>query len=330
MYIYEFNNICYNYSKTDEIISYIMYTTTIINSYIINAYDTNNKLDTYNIYDTYNSYELPISIISYKNNKTEFNYQNSSINNASSCISKTRFLIKLVNNFIDSNKNNIKNNERVNQKNDIVLKGIIKIHTESCLKEDCPLTKFMKYKGNYIIQNLINSFNKEEKEYSKYKRIIQNNSITLVSNNKQNESEITVDLRQCEYILKDIYNISSNDSLYLLILIFNEAGMKIPKVEYEVYYPLYNISSLIKLNLSYCKNRKVDISIPVTINESLDKYNPKSDYYNSICSKATSDYGTDITLEDRKNEYIDNNMTLCEENCELIDYNYITEKVKCS
>ena len=105
--------------------------------------------------------------------------------------------------------------------------------------------------------------------------------------------------------------------------------MKIPKVEYEVYYPFFN-QSFIKLNLEPCKNTKIEISIPVSIEDDIDKYNPDSKYYNDMCSKATSNNGTDITLNDRKNEYINNNMTLCEEDCRLIDYNYETEKVKCS
>jgi hypothetical protein len=92
------------------------------------------------------------SIISFKKLDMEFSYQNSSFHNISLCISKTRFLINLVNIFIDSNKNNLKFNENGNQKNDILLKGIIKIHTETCLKENCPLTKFMKNDGNYNIQ----------------------------------------------------------------------------------------------------------------------------------------------------------------------------------
>ena len=84
------------------------------------------------------------------------------------------------------------------------------------------------------------------------------------------------------------------------------------------------------INLESCKNTKMKISIPIAINEDLDKYNPDSSYYHDICSKTTSDSGTDITLNDRKNEFIDDNMTLCEENCELINYNSALEKVKCS
>jgi hypothetical protein len=72
------------------------------------------------------------------------------------------------------------------------------------------------------------------------------------------------------------------------------------------------------------------MSIPASIGKDLEKYNLSSDYYNDICSITTSKSGTDISIKDRRNEYIDNNMTLCEENCQLIDYDYETEKAKCS
>ena len=138
-----------------------------------------------------------------------------------------------------------------------------------------------------------------------------------------------MDLGQCENILKNNYNISSNNSLYILQIISEELGMKIPKIEYEIYYPLYN-DNLMKLNLTPCQGTKIDISISVKIDGQLDKYNSSSDYYNNICYKTTSESGTDISLNDRRNEFVNNNLTLCEENCELIEYNYTKEKAKCS
>ena len=155
---------------------------------------------------------------------------------------------------------------------------------------------------------------------------------TSTSNQKNNEKEndITLDLGQCEDNLKSSYNISINDSLYILEIISREPGIKIPKIEYEVYYPLNNSDNLNKLDLSLCKDTKIEISISVQINDSLDKYNPKSDYYNDICSTTTSSDGTDITLKDRRNNFVDDNMFICEENCDLIDYNQEDEKVKCS
>jgi hypothetical protein len=106
--------------------------------------------------------------------------------------------------------------------------------------------------------------------------------------------------------------------------------MKIPKIEYEVYYPIYSMKNLTKLDLSVCQGSKVDFSIAVKIEDDLDKYNTSSGYYNDICSKTTSESGTDIPLKDRKNEFVDNNMTLCEENCEYIGYDKINKLVHCN
>ena len=109
-----------------------------------------------------------------------------------------------------------------------------------------------------------------------------------------------------------------------------EEGMMIPKIEFDVYYKLNGIN-LIKLNLSYCSNSKIDISIPTNMSEKdLDKYNSSSDYYNDICYTTTSESGTDITLKDRKTDFIDNNKTLCQENCLLSGYNNNINKAKCS
>ena len=108
-----------------------------------------------------------------------------------------------------------------------------------------------------------------------------------------------------------------------------EKGMKIPKVEYEVYHKI-NKTNLMILNLTLCKNEKIEILIPVIIKDSIDIYNPKSGYYNDICYIYTSIYGTDICLKDRRNEFIKNNLLLCEENCDLIDYDYIYLRAKCS
>ena len=156
-------------------------------------------------------------------------------------------------------------------------------------------------------------------------------TLTTTSNQKNNENinKTTINLGECEYKLKWYYNISLNDSLYIVKLDVKVEGMKIPKVEYEVYYHFNSTSELTKLNLSICKDTKIEVSIPVIINESLDKYNISSNYYNDICTTTTSNNGTDITLSDRKNEFINNNMSLCEENCDFIEYNYTIKKAKC-
>ena len=189
---------------------------------------------------------------------------------------------------------------------------------------------------NNVITDLFREFNKRDIDNGTDNKKVVNEDITVILtstlNQKNNEhiNNISMDLGQCENILKYNYNISNNDSLYILQIVSEEDGMKIPKIEYEIFYPLNNGTNLTKLNLSYCKGTKIEISIKVKINDNIDKYNLSSDYYNDICSKATSENGTDILLKDRRNEFVDNNMSLCEENCDLINYDFNTEKAKCS
>ena len=184
------------------------------------------------------------------------------------------------------------------------------------------------------IERIFNELNLTEINNGMDKKIIEKDLVIILTstlNQRINEDKnnISMNLGECENKLKNDYNISNNDSLYILQIISEESGMKIPKIEYEVYYPLYN-NNLAKLNLTSCKDTKIEISISVKINDTLDKYNSSSDYYNDICSKTTSESGTDISLKDRRNEFVDNNMSLCEENCDLIGYNKSTEKAKCS
>ena len=59
------------------------------------------------------------------------------------------------------------------------------------------------------------------------------------------------------------------------------------------------------------------------------KYNISHEYYNDICYRYTNQFGTDIILSDRINEYINNNMSLCESNCEYKGYDFEIQKAKC-
>ena len=99
----------------------------------------------------------------------------------------------------------------------------------------------------------------------------------------------------------------------------------IPLIEYEVYHP-YNKS---KLDLSFCNNT-ISLSIPVQINEDkLYQYNPNSDYYKDECSSYSTDNGTDILVYDRKKEYSDNKLSLCEANCYYQGYDSNNKQSLC-
>ena len=156
-------------------------------------------------------------------------------------------------------------------------------------------------------------------------------TITTTQNQKNsiNDNMTNIDLGECEILLRNFYNLSNKEILYIKKLDIIQEGMKIPKIEYEVYSKLRR-KNLVKLNLTICQKSKIDISIPIIIKESLDKFNTCSGYFNDLCYITTSDSGTDISLKDRKNEFIENNRTVCQEDCNFSEYNYTSQKAKCS
>ena len=103
--------------------------------------------------------------------------------------------------------------------------------------------------------------------------------------------------------------------------------MKIPKIEYDVYSKL-NGENLTKLDLDLYENNKISLLISVTDIDNKDKLNSKSGYYNDFCYTATSDSGTDNSLQDRKNEYP--SKAVCQNGCDFVGYNSTTKKAKCS
>ena len=106
--------------------------------------------------------------------------------------------------------------------------------------------------------------------------------------------------------------------------------MNIPKIEYDVYYKLPD-NKMKKLNLSICGDKKIYLSVPTIISDdNLDKYNTSSSYYNDICYSTTSESGTDISLNDRKKEFVEGNKTICQEECGFHNYDTDTKKANCS
>ena len=147
--------------------------------------------------------------------------------------------------------------------------------------------------------------------------------------NNINNNMTAIDLGECETLLKNEYNISSNETLYMKKIDIVQDGMKIPKVEYDVYCKLFG-TNLIKLNLTVCSKSKILIFMPFEIKDELYKYNSSSEYYNDICNTTTSEDGIDISLKDRKKEFIDNNNFICQEDCDFSEYNKETSKAACS
>ncbi|MBQ1754572.1 MAG: hypothetical protein II002_06530, partial [Bacteroidales bacterium] len=126
--------------------------------------------------------------------------------------------------------------------------------------------------------------------------------------------------------LKKFYGLQDESKLYMIKSEINQEGMQIPKIEYELYSKLKG-NNLEKLSLSSCQNIKINLIIPIKVKESLDKLNSKSDYYNDICYLAKSAKGADLSLKVRKQEYA--KKTVCQDGCDLNDYNYILANCSC-
>ena len=152
--------------------------------------------------------------------------------------------------------------------------------------------------------------------------------ITTSDNQKNNNytNISTINLGDCERILKEKYGIKDNETLIILKIDYNKTGLLIPIIGYEVYHP----RNKSKLDLSYCEKSSINYSIPVSIDEdNLFKYDPNSEYYNDECNTYTTENGTDILLNDRKEEFSDNNLSLCENICGYIGYDLDTKKALC-
>ena len=145
--------------------------------------------------------------------------------------------------------------------------------------------------------------------------------------NNTNKNISTIDLGDCEKELKIKYQI--NDSLPLIIfkIDYFTPDSLIPKIGYEIYHPL-NKS---KLDLSYCKDIFISLNIPVSIDEdNLFKYDPNNEFYTDNCFSYTTENGTDIILNDRKQEFSDNKLSLCENNCNYTGYDRNNKQSSCS
>ena len=144
-----------------------------------------------------------------------------------------------------------------------------------------------------------------------------------------------VDLGDCEKILKNKYKIPENTDLIILKTeaLENEIGSRY--VQYEIYEPF----SLHKLDLKYCEGTKIEINIPVKLDNSTQTlyeesksqgyniFDSNDDFYNDICTPYTSENGTDLTISLRQSTVY---KPLCQDNCLFNSFNSSFNRASCS
>ena len=142
-------------------------------------------------------------------------------------------------------------------------------------------------------------------------------AISILSNKYRYDNLSFIDIKDCENILKVENGIDKNEELILLKLEYILEHFKIPAIEYTI----YNFNGKMELNFSYCQDMNFTYSYPVEIDETEEyKYNPDSDYNNEICFQYTTENNTDIILYEKRKEFNEYNLSLCENNCKYIGY----------
>ena len=110
-------------------------------------------------------------------------------------------------------------------------------------------------------------------------------------------------------------------------------------IQYEIYEPFNKT----KLDLSICQNVSIDIYIPIELSEKTqrlydslkqsgyDLFNINDPFYLQICTPYKTENGTDVLLEDRKNNYYYSsiNETTCQANCHNSKYDPDSNYLKC-
>jgi len=149
--------------------------------------------------------------------------------------------------------------------------------------------------------------------------------ISTLSTQLDNDEIASINLGDCEDKLKNTTgNFNEELTIFKMSYIISETNTQI--IEYSIF-----TKEGVQLNLDICKDLQIQYAIPLELDEKdLYKYDPNSDFYNEICIQYTSESNTDVTQYDRKNDFNEKNMALCENDCEFKEYDKKSQKVICN
>lgn len=146
----------------------------------------------------------------------------------------------------------------------------------------------------------------------------------------------TIDLSECENILRKTYGIPMNEKLQIVIIDVIKERSHISKVHYFVYDQKYH-----RLDLNYCNELQITVNSFILPNSTIDwaKYqemmekginlcDPTDDFFNDICYPYAEN-GLDMTLSDRRS-ILYQNVSLCGANCVFEGINFVTNQSICN
>ena len=166
--------------------------------------------------------------------------------------------------------------------------------------------------------------------------------LSYLSQQKEDNEHLlisSIDLGQCEKILKEKESLTEEDDLIILKTDIKSDDYKITYIQYDIFHPYTKI----KLDLGICQNISVYIYSPSLITsedksiyESLNisgynLYDLKDSFYKDICSTFTSKEGTDIPMNNRRKEIYDiaKKYYMCQNDCTFLYLNTSNDKSVC-
>ena len=164
-----------------------------------------------------------------------------------------------------------------------------------------------------------------------YQITTMDNEISSLNGTIDNPYNLSIiNLGDCEDLLRGENNITDDQSLIFLKYEKLTEVVSDKSIQYEVYHP----TTKQKLNLSICESSTISIYIPINLPEETkqiyteldrqgyDLFNPNDSFYNDLCTPFKSKDGTDVPMNDRRNDYYlkYNNNTQCQANCQYDDY----------
>ena len=126
-----------------------------------------------------------------------------------------------------------------------------------------------------------------------------------------------IDFDECGKLLREFNGLSDEDDIIVFKIEYKSPDFKIPIIEYS----LFGYNGKRKLSLHTCNHLKIKYYIPKIINNYEDyKYNPANNYYYDRCLHSASNDKIDLTIQERKDIFNQNNMSLCESFCTYKGY----------
>ena len=210
---------------------------------------------------------------------------------------------------------------------------------DKLLNNDCNIQINNDYEiHNILANNVIQSYPEngesitiETRNRYIYQLTTMDNEIFSLEGKIDNPYNLSIiDFRDCEKILRRENIISDDKSLIFLKYEKLTEVVSDKSIQYEVYHP----TTKQKLDLSICDTSTISIYIPINLpdetkqkyieldKQGYDLFNPNDSFYNDLCTPFKSQDGTDVIINDRRNDYYlkYNNNTQCQANCQYDDY----------